>query len=104
MRENATLDDLVRSSELRETFGISQATINAWCDDGLDYIRIGRERCSASTDGAAPPQQSVPAAPTPDNPPRTRGGRRNESPRTRRFLAFTGPLPPAKSPCETQKV
>jgi len=28
-----------------ETFGISQATINAWCDDGLDYIRIGRERC-----------------------------------------------------------
>ena len=45
MRENATLNDLVRSSELRETFGISQATINAWCDDGLDYIRIGRERC-----------------------------------------------------------
>ena len=45
MRENATLNDPVRCSGSRETFGVSQATINAWCDDGLDYIRIGRERC-----------------------------------------------------------
>ena len=45
MKDEATLDDLVRSKELREQFGISQHTINGWCDDGLDYIRVGRERC-----------------------------------------------------------
>jgi len=50
---------------------------------------------SANTEGAAPARK---------NPPRTQGGTRNERPRTPRFLAFTGPLPSAKSPCETQKV
>lgn len=45
MREGATLNDLVRSSELREQFAVSQAVVNAWCDDGLQYIKVGRERC-----------------------------------------------------------
>ena len=45
MKDDATLSDLVRSRELREQYGISQHTINGWCDDGLDYIRVGRERC-----------------------------------------------------------
>lgn len=45
MKDSATLSDLVRSKELREQYGISQHTINGWCDDGLDYIRVGRERC-----------------------------------------------------------
>ena len=45
MKDSATLSDLVRSKELREQYGISQHTINGWCDDGLEYIRVGRERC-----------------------------------------------------------
>ena len=45
MKDEAALGDLVRSSELREQFGISQNVINGWCDGGLDFIRVGRERC-----------------------------------------------------------
>jgi len=45
MKDEASLSDLVRSSELREQFGITQNVINGWCDDGLSFIRVGRERC-----------------------------------------------------------
>ena len=45
MRPNASLSDLVRASELRETFGVSQTVVRGWCAKGLPWIQVGRERC-----------------------------------------------------------
>ena len=40
----ALLPELASAAELRDEFGVSQATMLRWCDLGLPYYRVGRGR------------------------------------------------------------